>query len=273
MTDSYAVFGNPIHHSKSPAIHAAFAAQTGQPLSYQAILAPIDDFSGSVTAFFAAGGKGANVTVPFKEQAFQLCDELSQEAETAAAVNTLIKLDDGRIRGDNTDGYGLVADLSRYLMLQDKKVLLLGAGGAARGCLLSLLAAGVGHIDIYNRTYSKAEVLAAIAPQQLQALRRNELYEGYDLIINSTSASLHGELPDIPVTVVANHSYCYDMMYSAHTTAFNRWASEQGAAKTLDGLGMLVGQAARSFYLWRGVMPKVEPVLESLRQKLKGEAS
>ncbi len=276
-TDIYAVFGNPISHSKSPFIHGQFAAMTHQAMTYEAILAPVDGFEESLRHFFSNGGKGANVTVPFKEQAFALCQSLSAEAELAGAVNTLILQADGTIRGDNTDGLGLVADLMANLgSLQHKKVLLVGAGGAARGCILPLLKAGIGQLVITNRTQSKAqqlvdifsEVEAGLYRDKLSAVATNELTGEYDVVINSTSASLAGELPAIPASVIGTHTACYDMMYGAELTAFNQWVLSQGAAKVIDGLGMLVGQAAKSFALWRGVEPDSQRVLNLLREQL-----
>ncbi|QYJ86103.1 shikimate dehydrogenase [Shewanella mesophila] len=271
MTDRYAVLGNPIGHSKSPAIHQAFAAATGQAVSYEAILAPIDGFESCLQQFITDGGKGANVTVPFKELAFTLCDELSEEAKLAGAVNTLSVLKDGRLKGDNTDGIGLVADLQRHLGdLHGKKVLLVGAGGAARGSILPLLNSGIDSIVIHNRTQEKGVVLAKLfAPfGDIQAKGLDELGQPFDLVINSTSSSLTGEAPALPSVVIGAHTACYDMMYAKQLTAFNLWAREHGAKQVIDGLGMLVGQAAKSFALWRGVEPDVTPVLASLRQQL-----
>ena len=280
MTDRYAVFGNPISHSKSPFIHGQFAASTQESLIYEAILAPIDTFEASLMAFFNAGGKGANVTVPFKEKAFALCDSISPEAKLAGAVNTLTLLPDGTIRGDNTDGLGLVADLIANLgSLHDKKVLLIGAGGAARGCILPLLNAGIAQLTISNRTYSKAQGLVDIFTvvndsayaSKVSAIKMSELTGEFDIIINSTSASLAGELPPVPARIITTKTVCYDMMYGASVTAFNQWSLFQGAAKVIDGLGMLVGQAAKSFTLWRGVEPDTQVVLSLLRDKLMAE--
>ena len=269
MTDQYVVMGNPIAHSKSPAIHQAFSTQTEQALNYQTLLVPLDAFTETAKQFFAEpANKGANVTVPFKEQAYAWCDELSERAKIAGAVNTLYKRADGSIYGDNTDGLGLVSDLQAYTELANKKVLLVGAGGAARGCLLPLIDAGVSHIDIVNRTFAKAQQLAAIAADKCSAREQAELNSAYDIIINSTSASLHGQLPELPSAIIAAHSICYDMMYGKEMTLFNQWAQQQGAAQVIDGLGMLVGQAAHSFKLWRGVMPQVQPVLMTMRQQL-----
>ncbi|MBB2494315.1 shikimate dehydrogenase [Aquipseudomonas ullengensis] len=270
--DRYGVFGNPIGHSKSPLIHRLFAEQTGQDLSYEALLAPLDDFSGFARAFFAEG-QGGNVTVPFKEQAYQLVDELSERARRAGAVNTLKKLDDGRLLGDNTDGAGLVRDLTvnAGLDLSGQRILLLGAGGAVRGVLEPILAHNPHALVIANRTVEKAEQLAHefadLGP--LAAAGFDWLSEPVDLIINGTSASLAGELPPIDASLIQpGHTVCYDMMYGKEATAFNRWAAEQGAARCLDGLGMLVEQAAEAFQLWRGVRPDSAPVLAELRRLL-----
>ena len=280
MTDRYAVFGSPISHSKSPFIHGQFAASTQESLIYEAILAPIDTFEASLMAFFNAGGKGANVTLPFKEKAFALCNSISPEAKLAGAVNTLTLLPDGTIRGDNTDGLGLVADLIANLgSLHDKKVLLIGAGGAARGCILPLLNEGIAQLTISNRTYSKAQGLVDIFTvvndsayaSKVSAIKMSELTGEFDIIINSTSASLAGELPPVPARIITTKTVCYDMMYGASVTAFNQWSLFQGAAKVIDGLGMLVGQAAKSFTLWRGVEPDTQVVLNLLRDKLMAE--
>ncbi len=270
--DRYGVFGNPIGHSKSPLIHSLFAAQTGEPLSYDALLAPLDDFAGFARTFFAEG-RGGNVTVPFKEEAYRLADELSERARRAGAVNTLKKLDDGRLLGDNTDGAGLVRDLTvnAGLDLANKRILLLGAGGAVRGVLEPLLAERPQSLTIANRTVEKAEQLARefadLGP--VAACGFDWISESVDVIINGTSASLAGELPAIsPSLIQPGHTVCYDMMYGKETTAFNRWAAEHGAARCIDGLGMLVEQAAEAFYLWRGVRPDSAPVLAELRRLL-----
>lgn len=270
----YAVFGNPIAHSQSPFIHGLFAQQTGLQLSYEALLAPLDDFAGSLQVFFANGGCGANITVPFKEQAFALAGELSERARRAGAVNTLIKLKDGRIRGDNTDGAGLVSDLLQNgVTLAGQRILLLGAGGAARGVLEPLLAQQPAELAIANRTVKRAEQLAAefadLGP--VVACGFDWIDAPSDLIINATSASLNDELPPLaPTLIKPGHTLCYDMMYGKDTTAFNRWAQLLEAAGTLDGLGMLVGQAAESFYLWTGLRPDTAPVLQALRDRLAG---
>ena len=274
----YAVFGNPIGHSKSPAIHAAFAAQTGQDLTYEALLAPLEDFTGSVQAFIAAGGQGANVTVPFKEEAYRLATRKTERATAAGAVNTLTFTADG-IVGDNTDGAGLVRDLTANLgqSLQDKRILLLGAGGAARGVLLPLLSEHPASLIVANRTADKAERLAGgSALQEVAALLDCQLAgcgypdlagHSFDVVINATSASLGGELPPLPEGVFAPDALAYDMMYG-RDTPFLAFARAHGAARQADGLGMLVEQAAEAFAGWRGVRPGTAPVLAELRAAL-----
>jgi shikimate dehydrogenase len=274
MTDQYVVFGNPIGHSKSPLIHRLFAEQTGQALEYTTSLAPLDDFTAFAKTFFQSG-RGANVTVPFKEQAFQLADSLTERAQRAGAVNTLIKQADGSLRGDNTDGAGLVRDLmvNYGVTLKGKRILVLGAGGAVRGALEPLLAEQPEVIVIANRTVEKAEQLAKefsdlgpVFPSGFDWLE-----EPVDLIINATSASLAGELPPIsPSLIQPGETFCYDMMYSNEPTAFCRWATEHKAGQSVDGLGMLVEQAAEAFFQWRGIRPESAPVLEELRRLLAG---
>ncbi|MCY1428968.1 Shikimate dehydrogenase (NADP(+)) [compost metagenome] len=270
--DRYCVFGNPIGHSKSPLIHRLFAEQTGQALTYEAVLAPLGDFAGAAGAFFETG-KGANVTVPFKEDAYRLATELSERARRAGAVNTLMKRADGSLLGDNTDGAGLVRDLTvnAGLSLAGKRILLLGAGGAVRGVLEPLLAEKPAELVIANRTVAKAEELARLFSDLGPVLASgfDWIDAPVDLIVNGTSASLAGELPPIsPSLIQPGHTVCYDMMYAKEPTAFNRWAAEHGAARTLDGLGMLVEQAAEAFFVWRGVRPDSAPVLAELRRLL-----
>jgi len=270
--DRYGVFGNPIGHSKSPLIHRLFAEQTGQQLSYEALLAPLDGFTAFARDFFASG-RGGNVTVPFKEQAYQLADSLTPRAQRAGAVNTLSRQADGGLLGDNTDGAGLVRDLTvnAGVSLQGKRILLLGAGGAARGVVAPILAEHPQSLVIANRTVEKAEQLAKLFADlgPVVAAGFDWLEAPVDLIINATSASLAGELPPIsPSLIQPGHTVCYDMMYGKGLTAFNQWASEHGAARTLDGLGMLVEQAAEAFFLWRGVRPDSASVLAELRQQL-----
>ena len=271
MTDKYAVFGNPIAQSKSPFIHTQFALQTQQDMSYQTILAPVDGFVDSLSLFFAQGGKGANVTAPFKEQAFAMCNQLSELAQLAGAVNTLTQLSDGKVRGDNTDGVGLVTDLEHHFgQLSGKRVLLVGAGGAARGCILPLLKTDLSELVICNRTYLKAQQLVSIFKDygQVTAIDIDLLNGPFDIIINSTSAGLAGELISLPSSIINHQTQCYDMTYSQNVTLFNQWAISLQANKVVDGLGMLVGQAAKSFSLWRGVQPNVSPVMEQLRMLL-----
>lgn len=270
MTDKYAVIGNPIEHSKSPQIHAAFAEQTGQDIEYGRILGDMEDFYGDVRDFIEAGGKGLNVTVPFKERAWQLVNERSEQAKHAGAVNTIIVLEHGRLRGDNTDGIGLVRDLKQNHAcdLEGKRILLLGAGGAARGILLPLLREGPGQVVVANRTVSRAVELAAIFAEQgnVRGVGLDHEHEApFDLIINGTSAGLSGKVPEIAGGCLKPGGWTYDMMYNDEPTAFVRWGLEQGASKALDGLGMLVEQAAESFFLWRGVRPETAPVIRLLR--------
>ncbi|SDX58372.1 shikimate dehydrogenase [Thiocapsa roseopersicina] len=270
MPDRYAVIGNPIAHSKSPLIHAAFARATGQDLDYGRILGDPDDFPGEVRRFLASGGRGLNVTVPFKEAAWALADERSQRAEIAGAVNTLIRLDDGRLRGDNTDGVGLVRDLAdnHGFRFPGMQVLLLGAGGAARGVLVPLLESGLVRLVIANRTPGKAQQLANLGAPfgPAQAYGFDALDgEHFDLIINATSAGLSDAVPAIPEDCLASGGWTYDMLYADTPTAFRRWGQTHGAARALDGLGMLIEQAAESFWLWRGVRPDTAAVIAMLR--------
>ena len=270
MTEKYAVIGNPIEHSKSPQIHAAFAEQTGQDIEYGRILGDMEDFYGDVRDFVEAGGKGLNVTVPFKERAWQLVNERSEHAKRAGAVNTIIVLEHGRLRGDNTDGIGLVRDLEQNhgFNLEGKRILLIGAGGASRGILLPLLEKHPQEVVIANRTESKALDLATLFAEQgnIKGVGLDYAHEApFDLIINGTSAGLSGRVPLISAGCLKTGGWTYDMMYSDEPTAFVRWGLAHGAAKALDGLGMLVEQAAESFYLWRGVRPETAPVIRLLR--------
>lgn len=270
--DLYAVVGNPISHSKSPRIHSLFAAQTGEPVEYTAIQAPLEEFEDTVRDFFAKGGKGLNVTVPFKEQAWNMADRRSDRAAKAGASNTLYQDTDGRLVADNTDGVGLVTDLTGNtgVSLTAKRVLVLGAGGAVRGVLGPILAERPGELVIANRTVAKAEALVALfadeaGDTQLSATGFTEVSGGFDVIINGTSASLQGDLPPVSTDVVTAGTVVYDMMYTPGVTTFNRWALDNGAGQVLDGLGMLVEQAAESFLIWRGVRPETGPVMDELR--------
>jgi len=264
MTDRYAVFGHPIAHSKSPLIHAQFARQTGQDMLYEAILAPLDGFAETLAQFCAEGGRGANVTVPFKEQAFALATRRTPRAELAGAVNTLI-VEDGALRGDNTDGAGLVADLTRNLgqVLGGKRILLLGAGGAARGVIGPLLELAPARLVIANRTASKAVALAEHFDRGVEGSGLDAANTRFDLVINATAASLEGSLPPLSPAIFGPDTLAYDMMYG-RDTPFLEFARKLGA-KTADGLGMLVEQAAEAFHLWRGVRPDTRPVIAALR--------
>lgn len=270
--DRYVVFGNPIGHSKSPLIHRLFAEQTAQQLDYSTSLAPLDDFSDFAREFFLEG-RGANVTVPFKEEAYRLADSLTARAQRAGAVNTLSKLADGTLLGDNTDGAGLVRDLTvnAGFSLKGKRILLLGAGGAVRGALEPLLAEQPASVIIANRTVEKAELLAKLFADlgPVSASGFDWLQEPVDLIINATSASLSGDVPPIAGSLIEpGRTLCYDMMYSKEPTSFCRWATDHGALVSMDGLGMLAEQAAEAFFLWRGVRPDTAPVLAELRRQL-----
>jgi shikimate dehydrogenase len=268
VTDRYAVIGNPIEHSRSPQIHTAFAEQTGEDLEYGNILGI--DFKPDVSAFFASGGSGLNITLPFKEEAWQLVDERSDRAETAGAVNTISLLPDGRLYGDNTDGAGLITDLSANhgYNLEGASILILGAGGASRGVLRPLLEGKPERLVIANRTTSKATALASIGSPigtvegcGLDALEGQQ----FDLIINATSAGLDGKVPQLPTNILKADGWVYDMLYADIPTAFVRWGQEQGATTAQDGLGMLVEQAAEAFLLWRGVQPNTAPIIRLMR--------
>lgn len=274
----YCVIGNPISHSKSPQIHAMFAAQTGQSLSYQAQFAELDGFAACLADLVQQGYAGANVTVPFKLEAYQLAQHLSPRARAAAAVNTL-KFIDGEIHADNTDGIGLVNDIQIHagLQLKGQRILLIGAGGAARGAILPLLEQAPACLVIANRSADKAQALVAefaqaglLAEQPalcLQAQSLESLSPGFDVIINASSASLQGALPAVPVSVLAQAGLVYDMMYGASLSPFLQVAQQQGVA-VRDGLGMLVEQAAAAFFWWRGVHVESASVLQSLRTAL-----
>jgi shikimate dehydrogenase len=266
MTDQYAVIGNPISHSKSPLIHRMFAEQTGQDISYEAIESPLESFAATIERLRAAGYKGCNVTVPFKFEAFELATQLSERAQTAHAVNTL-KFDASEIYGDNTDGAGLVNDIERNLgiPLRGKRALLMGAGGAAYGVVLPLLHAGA-QITVANRTADKARQLAVAfaGSGDVTSCGYDELGEQqFDVIVNATSAGLSDSKIELPETIFAPNALAYDMMYGRETP-FMAFAHAHGA-RVADGLGMLVEQAAEAFYIWRGVRPDTQPVLEKLR--------
>lgn len=268
MTDRYVVAGNPVAHSRSPLIHARFAAQTGQDMEYRRLLVPLGGFADAARAFFAAGGKGMNVTVPFKLDAFALSDQLSSRSQQAGAVNTLWLADDGRLHGDNTDGAGLVRDLLHNLewTIGGARVLLLGAGGAARGVLGPLLAQAPAELVIANRTAGKACALAQqfAAAGPVRGCGFEALHGRFDLVINGTSASLQGDVPPLADEILAPAA-CYDMAYASDHTAFLARAALAGASQLADGLGMLVEQAAESFYIWRGLRPETGTLIEELR--------
>jgi shikimate dehydrogenase len=271
--DKYAVFGNPIRHSKSPSIHAAFALQCEQQLQYRAVLVELDKFEGACKYFFADGGRGLNITVPFKRDACEFADKLSERARLAGAVNTLRVEEDGSIFGDNTDGIGLVRDMIANLgwTLGSSRILVLGAGGAVRGVLELLLRENPQLLRIVNRTASRAEQLAReferLGP--VEGAGYDSLGgEQFDLIINGTSASLGDDLPPLPDDLLTDKSCCYDMVYGAQPTVFMRWAAQHTAWSVADGLGMLVEQAAESFYLWRGLRPQTGSVIAELRASM-----
>jgi len=280
VTDHYAVMGFPVAHSKSPRIHASFAQQTAQDLDYGALAVQPGNFAAAVEDFFASGGKGLNITVPFKQEAWALAATLSGEAASAGAVNTLALDPQGRLYGHNTDGIGLVRDILQNHggSLRDKRLLILGAGGATRGILLPLLQQQPAVLWIANRTASKAADLAQLFAAQggncdLQAGGFESLAgQGFDWVINATAASLQGELPPLPEDLLLPGAWCYDLMYATEPTIFCRWALAHGASQSLDGLGMLVEQAAEAFWLWRGVRPDTAPVLAALRQGGSGQA-
>ncbi len=268
--DNYGVVGNPIKHSKSPEIHQLFAKQVEHDILYHRIPATDKNFTSVLEEFFKQGGKGLNITLPFKEKAFRFADSCTDNAQSCHSVNTLTFSEDGRAHGDNTDGIGLINDLKNNdILLENKEVLILGAGGATRGIVPVLFKNGVGSITLYNRTAEKAELLQEefMPFGEIQSLSSDDLTGGFGLVINATSASLDGVIPDIPDNVVYN-AVCYDLAYSYGETSFLNWAKKNGSAKNLQGLGMLVEQAAESFYIWRGVRPRTSEVINKLRSEL-----
>jgi shikimate dehydrogenase len=269
-TDRYGVMGHPIAHSKSPRIHGLFARQTGQRMRYEAILVPLDGFGEALAEFRAAGGRGLNITVPFKQAAWEAMDALSPRADMAGAVNTVVFRDDATLFGDNTDGIGLVRDITvnHGVDLARARLLVLGAGGAVRGVLGPLLEQGPAELCIANRTASRAHDLASrfatngpVSGSGLAALAGRR----FDVIINGTAAGLQDEVPAIPPDCLEPGGFCYDLVYGDTPTAFVRWGRRHGAGAAVDGLGMLVEQAAESFLLWRGVRPDTAPVIRALR--------
>lgn len=272
--DRYAVIGHPVGHSRSPFIHARFAAQTGQNLVYTTIDAAPDEFAAVVQDFFARGGKGLNVTVPHKQAAAALVAQLTPRAQRAGAVNTLALRREGGLLGDNTDGAGLARDLvnNHRVSIAGRRVLLLGAGGAARGVLAPLLGLRPSQLTIVNRNVLRArELVDAFSDMgALTALSYRDLTnQPWDIVINATAASLAGELPALPPGIVSAQSICYDLAYARDETPFVRWAHQRGVARAMDGLGMLVEQAAESFHLWRGVRPDTASVLSALTVQLR----
>ncbi|MFT4170996.1 MAG: shikimate dehydrogenase [Rhodocyclaceae bacterium] len=272
MTDRYAVIGHPIAQSKSPALHTAFARETGQDMAYTAILAPLDGFGACVRAFQSESGRGLNVTMPFKLEAFALANELTPRAQAAGAVNTLSFHADGSISGDNTDGVGIVRDITLNLgrPLAGARVLLLGAGGAVRGALMPLLEAGPREIFIANRTAARADELAAgFRPEagaaHLHGGGFDDIEGAFDIIINGSASSMTDDVPPLPATVWGPRTLAYDMAYKPTLTPFLCFARDAGADAYADGLGMLVEQGAESFFVWRGVRPDTAPVIRALR--------
>lgn len=268
--DQYRVFGNPIAQSKSPFIHQQFALQTKQSLNYQSELVELGKFDVAIKGLIANEGKGANVTAPFKEQAFAICDELSERAKLAGAVNTLT-FSEGIIYGDTTDGIGLVTDLLNHkVQLRNSRILLLGAGGAAKGVVQSLLEQSPKSLTIANRTLSKAQAIIQHYPDNtISALTFADTeHLSFDVIINATSVGLSGASLPIANQTIKSSVACYDMVYGREPTDFLKQAKNLGVAQVIDGLGMLVGQAAASFQIWTGINPGVDPVLAALRAEL-----
>ena len=265
----FAVMGNPVGHSKSPAIHSMFAEQCGIELEYTAIQVDVGGFGAAVRNFQASGGSGLNVTLPFKVEAFELADSLSERAARARAVNTLRFGPDGAAHGDNTDGVGMVTDVRDNLRvrLADATVLIVGAGGAARGVLAALLAERPRRVAVANRSVDKAVSLARAFADLggVEACGLNGIDAEFDVVINATAASLEDAVPAIPERAVRGCALAYDMVYRDRATPFMRWAADHGAARVADGLGMLVEQAAESFLVWNGVRPRTAPVMERLR--------
>ncbi len=270
--DRYAVIGNPITHSKSPEIHAYFAAQLKQDLIYEPLLAPLNGFVASVRDFIAQGGKGMNVTVPFKLEAYALASKCTARARAAGAVNTL-SFDGDAILADNTDGIGLITDImaNAGVAINGKRILLLGAGGAARGVILPLLEQQPSQLVIANRTSTKADQLVNQFDTEGAVVARDfgglDVEGTFDIVINSTSASMAAELPPIPASMFTKETLAYDMMYGREPTVFMRFSAQHGA-QVRDGLGMLIEQAAEAFFIWRGIRPNTAAVFGELRSKL-----
>ncbi len=278
MTEHYAVFGNPIAHSRSPEIHQHFARQFSRNIEYKKILASDADFADQMRAFFDQGGKGCNVTVPFKEIGCRLCQVLTPAAERASAVNTVFLDNHGQLCGHNTDGAGLLKDLvaNHRQTIKDKSVLILGAGGATRGILEPLIQQSPARLALVNRTPDKARALADQFSDlyPIAVNDKNNLPEqAVDLLINATSASLSGDLPIDESRIVSAETFCYDLAYSAEPTAFLQWASRHGAKGAVDGLGMLVEQAAVAFATWTGQQPDTRALIQSMDEHLRNSTS
>jgi shikimate dehydrogenase len=267
--DRYAVTGYPIKQSRSPFIHSLFARQTGQQLRYQLLEVTPENLAAEIKRFFAEGGKGLNVTSPHKQAMYAMVKYRTPRAELAGAVNTVMPMQDGELMGDTTDGVGLLNDLDHNLKfdIKNKRVLLLGAGGAARGVIAPLLQHQLKELVVANRNVRRAVQLAEHFNHlgSITSVGFTDLDGEFDLIINATSASLHGEMPTLPSTIVGEKTLCYDMAYGTGDTVFTSWAKQLGAARTAQGWGMLVEQAAESFFLWRGVRPATMPVLLALQ--------
>lgn len=271
--DHYGLIGNPVQHSQSPLIHRLFAEQTLQQMDYSSILVSLSGLEEALIQFQDQGGKGLNITLPFKHRAFSLVDARSERAERAQAVNTILFKEDGMRYGDNTDGVGIIRDitLNHRFSIRNKRVLILGAGGAVRGILSPLLIEQPSEVILTNRTESKAVALADDFSNEgfIQACPLSLLeINSFDLVINGTSASLQGEMLDLPGSILKENSFCYDMVYGKGMTPFLKWSKEQGASLCTDGLGMLVEQAAESFYVWRNIKPNTQPVLAILHAML-----
>lgn len=271
IIDRYTIFGNPVAQSKSPTIHALFAEQTGQHLIYDRTLSEVDTFIDDITCFFNQGGKGCNVTAPFKLQAYQFADQLTERATLAGAINTLKKCDDGTILGDNTDGEGFIQDLLQHnIQIKDRRILLIGAGGAARGIIKPLLDQKPNELILSNRSFEKASQLEKIfsAFGSIISVPMENINQSFDLVINAASTSLTAEVPKISANIFTPQTISYDLSYGKEDTSFNQWAKRCGVTQTYDGLGMLVQQAVEGFVLWRGVRPHSERVLQLLRDEI-----
>jgi shikimate dehydrogenase len=271
--DQYGVFGHPVGHSLSPFIHGVFARDTAQQMTYRAYDVAPEEFTERVQGFFADGGRGLNITLPHKIVAVEVAQELTARAAHAAAVNTLALQGDNVLLGDNTDGGGLVRDLcdNLGLIITQRRVLILGAGGATRGVLASLLGLEPAIVVIANRTPERAEALAAAFADLGVTQGVGFEYVGetpFDLIINATSASLSGDIPPIPAEAIGPQTVCYDLAYGRSAMAFVRWAQQSGCVRAVQGLGMLVEQAAESFRLWRGIRPQTAEVLAALKERI-----